>query len=114
MTLHVFGPAALARAVDALAKLGHLLLHARSIARERRVGGVDLGFENVHHQPQQSVLKPQAGQRQTACIRYISSPQRSQRTLSDGLQVAESFGRSGEGGDMGSDIAGIIAYGRVG
>ena len=34
------------------------------------------------YQPQQSVLNPQVGQRQTACIRYISAPQRSQRTLS--------------------------------
>jgi hypothetical protein len=30
------------------------------------------------HQPQQSVLYPQAGQRQTACIRNISWPHRSQ------------------------------------
>lgn len=29
------------------------------------------------YQPQQSVLKRQAGQRQTACMRYISAPQRS-------------------------------------
>jgi hypothetical protein len=37
---------------------------------------------NVHH-PQQSVLKPQAGQRQTACIRYISAlPHRSQTIAS--------------------------------
>ncbi len=34
------------------------------------------------YQPQQSVLNPQVGQRQTACIRYISEPQRSQSTLS--------------------------------
>jgi hypothetical protein len=34
------------------------------------------------HQPQQSVLNPQAGQRQTACIRYISAPQRSQSVFS--------------------------------
>ena len=34
------------------------------------------------YHPQQSVLKPQAGQRQTACMRYISAPQRSQGILS--------------------------------
>ena len=30
------------------------------------------------YQPQQSVLKRHFGQRQTACIRYIAFPQRSQ------------------------------------
>jgi hypothetical protein len=34
------------------------------------------------HQPQQSVLKRQFGHRHTACIRYISAPQRSQRVAS--------------------------------
>jgi hypothetical protein len=37
---------------------------------------------NGHYHPQQSVLKPQAGQRQTACMRYISAPQRSHGILS--------------------------------
>jgi hypothetical protein len=33
----------------------------------------------TNYQPQQSVLNPHSGQRQTACIRYISAlPQRSQ------------------------------------
>jgi hypothetical protein len=33
------------------------------------------------YQPQQSVLKPQSAQRQTACIRYtFAPPQRSQTT----------------------------------
>ena len=37
----------------------------------------------TRYQPQQSVLKPQSGQRHTACIRYISPfPQRSQSTAS--------------------------------
>jgi len=31
----------------------------------------------LRYHPQQSVLNPQAGQRQTACMRYISAPQRS-------------------------------------
>jgi len=34
------------------------------------------------HQPQQSVLYPHPGQRQTACIRNIAVPHRSQSTLS--------------------------------
>jgi hypothetical protein len=34
------------------------------------------------HHPQQSVLKPQAGHLHTACIRYISAPQRSHTVFS--------------------------------
>jgi hypothetical protein len=34
-------------------------------------------MEAIHYQPQQSVLNLHAGQRHTACIRYISAPQRS-------------------------------------
>jgi hypothetical protein len=46
-------------------------------------------FSGQRHQPQQSVLNPQAGQRQTACIRYISAtPQRSHIILSTGGDVA--------------------------
>jgi hypothetical protein len=33
--------------------------------------------EPFHYQPQQSVLNRHDGQRQTACIRYMSAPQRS-------------------------------------
>ena len=37
----------------------------------------------TRYQPQQSVLKPQSGQRHTACIRYMSPvPQRSQSIAS--------------------------------
>ncbi len=44
-----------------------------------------VGSLSTHH-PQQSVLYPHSGQRQTACIRYISAvPQRSQITLSSSL-----------------------------
>jgi hypothetical protein len=51
-------------------------------------------------------------QRQTACIRYISAPQRSHNTLSFwGLTLMGGSGRAGDGGS-GSDMAGIIA--RVG
>jgi hypothetical protein len=33
----------------------------------------------LFYHPQQSVLNPHDGQRQTACMRYISASQRSQR-----------------------------------
>ena len=42
------------------------------------VDACDSRTTTVVYHPQQSVLKPQAGQRQTACMRYISAPQRSQ------------------------------------
>jgi hypothetical protein len=38
------------------------------------------------YQPQQSVLKRQFGQRQTACIRYISAPHRSQWVASSAAE----------------------------
>jgi hypothetical protein len=92
-------------------------------------------LENVHYQPQQSVLKPHSGQRQTACIRYISAlPQRSQIILSTraGIATRTLTGEIGRGipdggpsggweadgvrfeeetGCGGSGIGGIIAYG---
>jgi len=40
------------------------------------------------YQPQQSVLKPQFGQRQTACMRNISVPHRSHTTASDDFLAA--------------------------
>jgi hypothetical protein len=39
------------------------------------------------HHPQQSVLNRQAGQRHTACMRNISVPHRSQRTLSSPVEA---------------------------
>ena len=74
---------------------------------------------NENHHPQQSVLKPQAGQRQTACMRYISTLHRSQSifsSLADGLTSVNLVMRAAEGGGTGadrgrSDISGIIAYG---
>jgi hypothetical protein len=36
-----------------------------------------VGIEAIHYQPQQSVLKRHEGQRHTACMRYMSAPQRS-------------------------------------
>ncbi|MGH9313894.1 MAG: hypothetical protein ACRD1S_11950 [Vicinamibacterales bacterium] len=47
--------------------------------------------EDVHHQRQQSVLKPQRGQRQTACRRNISAPQRSHPPS---LALRASFGEA--------------------
>ena len=74
------------------------------------------------YHPQQSVLKPQAEQRQTACMRYISAPQRSHTILStvcggEGsvLPPATVEGRNGRGGSdgPGCDMPRIIAYGRT-
>ncbi len=65
------------------------------------------------YQPQQSVLKRQAGQRHTACIRYISAPQRSHtvRVSSAGAGPALRAERMGVigGSGRGSAIAAIIA-----
>jgi hypothetical protein len=67
------------------------------------------------YQPQQSVLKPHAGQRQTACIRYISAfPHRSQIIFSSsapGRSLTIGRGRSGNGPSRGlvSDMLGIIS-----
>ena len=51
-----------------------------------------------------------SGQRHTACMRYISAPQRSQRTLSSARAGAEFegvMGRTGLRGGVGSDIGGL-------
>lgn len=65
------------------------------------------------YQPQQSVLKRQAGQRHTACMRYISAPQRSHtvRVSSAGAGPAFRAERMGVigGSGRGSAIAAIIA-----
>jgi len=77
----------------------------------------------VHYQPQQSVLKPQFGHRQTACIRYISAwPHRSHSifaslepasvgpvVLSGDIGRVIFFGVSPEVGLGRSDIRAIIA-----
>jgi hypothetical protein len=66
----------------------------------------------VYH-PQQSVLYPHAGHRQTACIRNMSAPHRSQGIES--LFEAEVGDRgltgAGSAGGRGSGMAGIIASG---
>jgi hypothetical protein len=82
-------------------------MHAIAIGLEQVVGRVDVRFERYH--PQQSVLNPQLGQRQTACMRYISSPHRSHSIFSsDGAAVLIGvIGRAGLGG--GSGIRSIMA-----
>ena len=73
------------------------------------------------YQPQQSVLKPHAGQRQTACMRYISAPQRSHNVLISPAGVVVSADFSGvmervpcrasgaSGGESGSDMREIMS-----
>ena len=43
------------------------------------------------YQPQQSVLNRQSGHRHTACMRYISAPQRSQRVASAAADCGWAF-----------------------
>jgi protein-L-isoaspartate(D-aspartate) O-methyltransferase len=68
------------------------------------------------YQPQQSVLKPHAGQRQTACMRYISAPQRSHNVFWSASGVADKLVLSGMGragglpGASGSDMGRIMAW----
>jgi hypothetical protein len=58
----------------------------------------------MRYQPQQSVLYPQAGQRQTACMRNISSRQRSHSIRSTGSdRVAAGTGVDGR--DAGVEAA---------
>jgi hypothetical protein len=112
MALEIFGAAALSRALGAFAQFNDELSHPVLVGLEGRVGRIDSRLEDVHYQPQQSVLNPQAGQRQTACMRYISSPQRSHNILSfsAGVVVLSGvMGRTGARGGVGSDMAAIIA-----
>ncbi|MEP7308532.1 MAG: hypothetical protein ABJA98_23755, partial [Acidobacteriota bacterium] len=52
------------------------------------------------YHPQQSVLNPHSVQRQTACMRYISAPQRSHSILSSAGEVLMiELRRGGGGGD---------------
>jgi hypothetical protein len=48
-------------------------------------------METFHHHPQQSVLNRQDGQRQTACMRYISAPHRSHFIASSPVAVGVVF-----------------------
>ena len=56
-----------------------------SIGGDQRRGGGG-------YQPQQSVLKRHSGQRQTACIRNISAPHRSQSILSGSVETTAGRG----------------------
>jgi protein-L-isoaspartate(D-aspartate) O-methyltransferase len=114
MTLDVLRAAALARARQTLTQLRDELLHAVAVALEGRVGGIDVRLERYH--PQQSVLKPQDGHRQTACMRYISAPQRSQSVFASPLGAADRadlsgvIGRAGGRGPSGSDMEQIMSW----
>jgi len=79
------------------------------VALEDVASRIDVRLETVHYQPQQSVLNPQDGHRQTACMRNISAPQRSQITLSEAASgVLGEDGRGGGVGFDGSDISGRL------
>jgi hypothetical protein len=74
----------------------------------------------LDYHPQQSVLNPHAGQRHTACMRYISAPQRSHSVFSirggagEAAAGTASVGARTTGrGVVGSDMWRIIAYGRI-
>ena len=82
MARQVLGSAAITSLSQVIAQLPDEALHLVAIGLKRRISGIDVRFEREHHHPQQSVLKPQAGQRQTACMRYIGAPHRSQSIAS--------------------------------
>src|SRR6185295_10004427 len=82
MPFEIFRSTALACALHAFLHLGDELAETIAIGYEDGIRRVDSRLEDVHHHPQQSVLNPHAGHRQTACMRYISTPQRSHSILS--------------------------------
>ena len=77
-----FRAASRPRGGTTLFQLAHQRRHRRMVRAVVGRIGPDGGSEPVHHQPQQSVLYRQLGQRQTACILNISAPHRSQMTAS--------------------------------
>src|SRR5213083_2489469 len=89
MTRKIFRAAALTDLLDPPAMFCDEGLHPVTIRAKLRAGGIDVRVETLHYQPQQSVLNRQDGQRQTACMRYISAPQRSHF-------IASSLGADGE------------------
>ena len=111
LALKVFRAAAFAGPGRSLCELGDKLLHASAVGLEDGVGRIDASVEDYH--PQQSVLKPHAGQRQTACMRYISAPQRSQSILASPDVVpgpSGTFsGAIGRGGTLEADMPPIIS-----
>src|SRR5690349_23474855 len=115
MALEVLRAAAVASANGARTQISHQMLHPIAILLKRRVVRIDVSVEGEHgsarssrpttiYHPQQSVLKPQSGHRHTACMRYISAPQRSQSIWS-GRGGSAFNGESGRGTGFGSDIA---------
>ena len=106
--LQVLRSAALSDAGQPLAIFGDERGQTILIFLEVGTRWLNLRFEPVHHHPQQSVLKRHAGQRHTACMRYISAPQRSHVILSSagsaaGRLIAETTGvtRGGRTGGSG-------------
>src|SRR5262245_35804061 len=77
MTREILFAAALAYFIQARAVLVDEGLHPIAVGAKLGARCVDVRVQAFHYQPQQSVLNLQAGQRHTACIRYISAPQRS-------------------------------------
>jgi hypothetical protein len=93
------------------AQLGDELLHPVAIGVKNRIGGADVALDLLHrHQPQQSDLNPQEGQRHTACMRYTSAPHRSQSILS--LGVPGPAGTSPAPGVPGTEVSRIGVIGR--
>ena len=84
MARQILRAAALAHLLEARAVLVDQRLHAIAIGAELSAVDIDVRVEAFHHQPQQSVLNRQEGQRQTACMRYMSAPQRSHFVASSG------------------------------
>src|SRR5262245_37388624 len=111
MPLKVFRSAALTCEFGPLAEVCYELAHPLLVGLECWVGRSDPRLQDVHYQPQQSVLNPHDEQRQTACMRYISAPQRSHNILSlsvGGAVLSGVIGRIGGRGG-GSGMAAIIA-----
>ena len=78
------------------------------VQRKHRLSGQSsvARFSGHRHQPQQSVLNPQAGQRQTACMRHISAtPQRSHIHLCPTAVASVTFERRRLGRFRGVGIA---------
>ena len=84
---------------------------------ERRLTTDERPMANDYaYHSQQSVLKPQDGQRQTACMRYISSLQRSQSIFAStaggvvSIDFSGVMARTGGRGTSGSDMRQIMSW----
>jgi len=112
MPLQVFRSSAFANACKPLSILGDERRHSPMVGFVRVGRAVNVALEPVHHQPQQSVLNRQAGQRQTACMRYISTPQRSQVILSSAgaMGVRDGAARMGVTGFCGDSDTEALSH----